>query len=150
MNRLLDEYDNRLRLGVSASPIATFEKYSTLSKDELDKFSPESCDEAALELMQYSIFLQREINRERARMNWCETYINHAVAPHWDKYDKYLPKEVKIPIIADENPLLKNVLRLRAKVAAVINSTEHLPTLVKHYADLFSGYARSKRWTSTN
>jgi hypothetical protein len=150
LNQLLDDYDNRLRLGVSASPISSFEQYSTLSKDELDKYSPENCDEAALELMQYSIFLQREINRERARLNWCDAYIHNAIASQWNSYDKYIPKEIRIPMIADENPVLKTVLRLKAKITSLINSTDNLPHLVKHYADLFSGYARSKRWTSTS
>ena len=150
LNQLLDQYDEKLRLGINVSPIDSMSKYCSLSQDELDKMAPETCQEISLELIQYSIFLQRELNRERARLNWCESYIYSIASKYWEDYDKYLKAEIKIPMIAKENPVLNSLLELKAKLSSMIMGLDHIPTIVKGYADKFENYARIKRWTSTN
>lgn len=150
LNQLLDQYDEKLRLGLNVSPIDSFTQYCSLSKDELDKMSPETCEEIAIELTQYSIFIQRELNRERSRLNWCEAYIYNIASKYWEDYDKYLKAEIKIPLIAKENPTLQKLLSLKAKLTSLIVNLDHIPMLIKGYADKFENYARIKKWTTTN
>jgi len=143
---ILNEYSDHLKLKGNASPIESFEMYSSMSRDQLDKLDAETCYEISMELLQYSIFLQREINREQSRINWCDAYISNVVSKHWNNYDKYMPKDIKVAAISEEYPNLKKALSIKSKAECLIKSVEHLPNLIKNYSDLFSNYGKVKSW----
>ena len=50
----------------------TAKRYLQLSRDQMEKLTPEQCAEAALLLASLSFHIQRSYNREIARVNWAD------------------------------------------------------------------------------
>ena len=81
---VLDEYESHLGMG-SYSKIVGFDeeelnKYFTMSRDTIEKQTPEDCAQIAYRLGQYAFFIQRTVNREIARHNWAEETIKETIA----------------------------------------------------------------------
>ena len=78
-DNILDEYEASIALpryaaqyGVSESEI---NQYLTMTRDEIEKLSPEDCAQISYRLAQFAFHIQRTINREIARSNWSEETI---------------------------------------------------------------------------
>ena len=72
-DNILDEYESSIALpkysaqyGVSESEI---NQYLTMTRDELEKISPEDCAQISYRLAQFSFHVQRTINRDSNSQN---------------------------------------------------------------------------------
>ena len=91
-DKVLDEYENQLGLGTYAPnqfDESELNKYLYMSRDELEKLTPEDCSIIAYRLGQFSFHVQRSINREIARYNWSEENIKEAIADDINNYKGY-------------------------------------------------------------
>jgi hypothetical protein len=92
-DKILDEYENGIGMpsytsngGISEEEINT---YLSMSRDQIEKLSPEDCAQIAYRLTQFSFHVQRTINREIARLNWSEEVIKETIADEINEYKGY-------------------------------------------------------------
>lgn len=92
-DRILDEYENSIGLGKYSNTHGftddEINRYFSMTRDAIEKLPPEDCSLVALRLAQYSIFLQRTINRDIARYNWAEETIKETIADDINNYKGY-------------------------------------------------------------
>lgn len=91
-DNILDEYENTLGLprynsaGMSETELST---YLNMSRDHLEKLSPEDCAQISYRLGQFSFHIQRTINREIARYNWADENIKETISDEVNNYKGY-------------------------------------------------------------
>lgn len=91
-DRILDEYESSIgipKYSQSILPESELNQYLTMNRDELEKLCPEDCGQISYRLAQFSLFLQRTINREIARLNWAEENIKITIADEINTYKGY-------------------------------------------------------------
>ena len=90
---ILDEYEASLAMpkyspqyGVTEQEI---NQYLTMSRNEIEKLTPEDCAQISYRLAQFSFHLQRTVNREIARFNWADESIKETIADEINNYKGY-------------------------------------------------------------
>jgi hypothetical protein len=89
---ILDEYENSIgipKYSTSSIEEAEFNRYLNMSRDEIEKLTPEDCGAIALRLNQFSFHTQRTINREQSRYDWSEDTIKNIIADEINNYKGY-------------------------------------------------------------
>lgn len=89
---LLDEYENQLGLPKYNPGVLSEQElnsYLTMSRDELEKLTPEDCGQISYRLGQFSFHIQRTINREIARYNWADETTKAVIADDINNYKGY-------------------------------------------------------------
>ncbi len=89
---ILDDYE--ISLGIpkyvaNAMSDSELNEYLTMSRDTLEKLTPEDCAQISYRLAQYSFHIQRTLNREIARHNWADTTIKEVIADEINNYRGY-------------------------------------------------------------
>lgn len=85
LQKKLDDYENSMGLVEVQKPIG-IEGYLNLSSQELQEMSAEEVGEAAFILAQYSMYIQKEYNRQNAVKNWAQACQNAIIAKIIDNY----------------------------------------------------------------
>lgn len=91
-DKVLDEYEKEIGLGSYVSNIFSEDELNTyfqMSRNHIEKLTPEECVEIAYRLGQFSLHTQRTINRENARIHWAEENIKEAIADELNNYKGY-------------------------------------------------------------
>lgn len=91
-DNILDEYEHSIGLSkYSASTMSEAEltNYTIMSRDEIEKLSPEDCAQIAYRLSQFAFHIQRTLNREIARHNWADESIKETIADEVNSYKGY-------------------------------------------------------------
>jgi hypothetical protein len=92
-DKILDEYENGIGMPVYSSvcgvPETEVNTYLSMSRDEIEKLSPEDCAQISYRLCQFCFHIQRTINREIARHNWSEESIKEIIAEEINNYKGY-------------------------------------------------------------
>ena len=92
-DKILDEYEKGLGLPDYASSRSIEEteinEYLAMSRDQIEKLSPEDCAQISLRLTQFAFYIQRTINREIARHNWSEESVKEIIADEINSYKGY-------------------------------------------------------------
>ena len=91
-DNLLDEYENGLGLPKYSNnclPENELNEYLHMSRDQLEKLTPEDCAQISYRLGQFSFHIQRTINREIARYNWAEETIKEVISDEVNNYKGY-------------------------------------------------------------
>ena len=90
---VLDEYESGIGLPAYKN-LNTFSEielndYFSMSRDSIEKLTPDDCMQIAMRLSQYALFLQRTLNREIARYNWADETIKEVIADDINNYKGY-------------------------------------------------------------
>lgn len=92
-DKILDEYEKSISLPDYSTTNGTIEQeineYLTMSRDQIEKLSPEDCAQIAYRLAQFAFHIQRTINREIARYNWADESIKEIIADDINNYKGY-------------------------------------------------------------
>ena len=107
-----------------------------MSRDQIETMSKEDRQTASIQLSQYGIYLQRLLNREKARLSWCNATISKIAASHWEEYSEFLKFDVKIYKIAKEYPSLDKAIRIRNHAQIRIDELDSISQLIKHLSDM--------------
>jgi hypothetical protein len=89
---ILDEYENQIGFTKYKSdllPESELNHYLIMSRDELEKLTPDDCGQIAYRLSQFSFHVQRTVNREQARHDWAEDTIKSVIADEINSYKGY-------------------------------------------------------------
>lgn len=91
-DNILDEYENKIGLPKYNNMVISedeLNQYLTMSRDEIEKLTPEDCGHIALRLSQFGFHTQRTINREQARFDWADDTIKNVIADELNTYKGY-------------------------------------------------------------
>lgn len=92
-DKVLDDYEKGLGLPDYSSSHnigeSEINQYLSMSRNEIEKLSPEDCAQISYRLTQFSFHIQRTINREIARHNWSEESIKESIADEINNYKGY-------------------------------------------------------------
>jgi hypothetical protein len=89
---ILDEYEKSIGLPkyhADVLPEQELNEYLTMTRDMLEKLSPEDCAQISYRLGQFSFHIQRTINRELARYNWADETTKETIADEINNYKGY-------------------------------------------------------------
>ena len=91
-DKILDDYENSIGLPKYAAellPEKELNEYLTMNRNVLEKLLPEDCAQISYRLAQFSLHVQRTLNRENARHNWAEETIKETIADEINNYKGY-------------------------------------------------------------
>lgn len=144
LDTLLDEYEEKYKLKFPDIVDEDLSEYLNMSRDYIEALPKEERYSIAIKLAQSSFYIQRLVNREKARVSWCNSCINSMCAKHWDEFDKWLKADIKIHLIAKEHKIIDKIIRIRNNAQVHVDNLDHLSGSLKYMADLLSRSAYGK------
>lgn len=146
-DKVLDEYEKSLSLtNYSAAHNFTeseLNDYFSMTRDVIEKQTPENCAEIAARLVQYSFFIQRTLNREIARYNWADETIKEVIADEINNYKGYGYIEKSLQAIKhNEKATALNKIRKYAKQR--MDRLSYLANNIKNLSDVFLAVQKVK------
>ena len=145
-DKILDEYENSIGLSEYYQNVINNEeinKYTTMTRDEIEKLNPEDCAQISYRLSQFSFYLQRSINREIARYNWAEESIKDVIADEINNYKGYGYIEKSLQAIKhNEKASGLNNIKKYAKQRS--DRLQYLANNIKNLSDVMLSIQKSK------
>jgi hypothetical protein len=146
-DRILDEYEKSIGLG-TYSDIHNFTEeelnsYFSMSRDIIEKLTPEDCAQISLRLAQYALFLQRTINREIARHNWAEESIKESIADEINNYKGYGYIEKSLQAIK-HNEKASGLNRIKKYAKQRMDRLSYLANNIKNLSDIILAVQKTK------
>ena len=120
-------YYQRVGLG-SIETSQDADRYFHMSPAEMRKLSRHECGEAAYMLIQESLYVQQQINKSRAKIDWANTYIDKLVGDSLSQVDRYVPKEFKRVLAIKNNDKAEELQKVVEKDTYRMNLLNFLPT----------------------
>ena len=145
-DQLLDEYENRIGLPTymeEVLPEKELQTYLTMSRDVLEKTTPEDCGQIAYRLAQFSFHVQRTLNREMARFNWADETIKEVIADDINNYKGYGYIEKSSQAIKHNDRALK-LSKIKRYAKQRSDRLTYLATSIKNLSDILISIQKSK------
>lgn len=101
-------------------------------------------DQYALTLMNYASLLQKKYDVVHSQHTWCVEALNFLYAKYWDKYDKYLPAEIKKKSIILENSFAQNVEKSRIRLYAAMQILSESARDVRKRVSIFQDLGKHR------
>jgi hypothetical protein len=146
-DKILDEYESGIGLG-KYSDVHNFAEgelntYFTMSRDMVEKLTPEDCAQISYRLAQYAFFIQRTINREIARHNWAEETIKETIADEINNYKGYGFVEKSLQAIK-HNDKANALNRIKKYAKQRMDRLSYLANSVKNLSDIILSVQKTK------
>jgi hypothetical protein len=146
-DNILDEYEASIALpryaaqyGVSESEI---NQYLTMTRDEIEKLSPEDCAQISYRLAQFAFHIQRTINREIARSNWSEETIKETIADEINNYKGYGFVEKSLQAIK-HNDKASSLNSIKKYAKQRIDRLSYIANNIKNLSDIMMAIQKTK------
>lgn len=97
-----------------------YEIIINMPHDDIRGLSNDECFAYALTLMNYASLLQKKYDVVHSQHIWCVEALNFLYAKYWDRYDKYLPAEIKKKSIILDNSFAQSVEKARIRLYAAM------------------------------
>ena len=145
-DKILDEYENSIGLSefsANVIPSEEINKYTSMNRDEIEKLSPEDCAQISYRLAQFSLHIQRTLNRENARLNWAEETIKETIADDINNYKGYGYLEKSSQAIKhNEKAMALNKIKKYAKQRS--DRLTYISSCVKNLSDILLSINKTK------
>ena len=144
LDSVLDEYESSLGLPSFNDNFHddTAKKYLQLTRNQIEKLTPDQCSEAALLLSSLAFHIQRSYNREIARINWADKILKSTIACKEQSYrgswDSQFNQAIKEDGYASKISDIKRYAQQRADRLTYLSSS------IKGMSDIFLSVQRSK------
>lgn len=143
LDKILDEYENTHNVKfVIFTQDMTF--YWNMTRDYIESLSRDDREGISMLLAQQAMYVQRLINRERARVSWCNASLYHICAPEWENYKFWKNDDLKIAAIARENEVAKKLLRIKNHAHIRLLDLEGMPRIIEHLSNVLRSSAYGK------
>lgn len=118
-----------------------------LTYEQMSKMDREECCKRAFILAQYGTYIQKQINRENAKLSWLDENISRIVAQECDSYgDKYTKYEVKRELVLSKNSAAEELNNLAKMCRVKIKDFDFIASNIKFMSSILLDLASSK-WT---
>lgn len=145
-DKILDEYETQLGMGgykPDQFSDTELNKYLFMSRDELEKLTPEDCATISYRLGQFAFHIQRSINREIARYNWSEENIKETIADDINNYKGYGYIEKSTQAIKhNEKANALNKIKKYAKQRS--DRLQYIANSIKNLSDILLSILKTK------
>jgi hypothetical protein len=145
-DKILDEYENSIGFS-SYKPDAFSEEelnsYLQMSRDELEKTTPEVCGEIAYRLGQFSFHVQRSLNRELSRFNWADESIKEIIADEINNYKGYGYIEKSLQAIK-HNDKASSLNKIKKYAKQRLDRLQYLANNIKNLSDIMLSIQKTK------
>lgn len=146
-DKVLDEYESSIGLG-KYSEVHNFAEselnsYFTMSRDMVEKLTPEDCAQISYRLAQYAFFIQRTLNREIARHNWAEESIKESIADEINNYKGYGFLEKSLQAIK-HNDKATSLNKIKKYAQQRMDRLSYLANSIKNLSDIILAVQRTK------
>lgn len=145
-DNILDEYENSIGLPKYNSSSMSEEElngYLTMSRDEIEKLTPEDCGQIAYRLGQFSFHTQRTINREQARYDWAEDTIKGIIADEINSYKGYGYLEKSVQAIK-HNDKASALEKIRKYAKQRLNRLSYIATSINNLSNILLNIQKLK------
>lgn len=145
-DKVLDDYEKSIGLGSYSSSSLNEEElnnYFTMSRDQLEKLTPEDCAQIAYRLGQFAFHIQRTINREIARYNWAEETIKETIADELNNYKGYGFIEKSLQAIK-HNEKASSLNKIKKYAKQRTDRLSYLANNVKNLSDIILSIQKTK------
>lgn len=143
---LLDQYENSIGLAKYNPMVLSEEelnKYLVMSRDELEKLTPEDCGQISYRLAQFSFHIQRTINREIARYNWADETTKEIIADEINNYKGYGYIEKSYQAIK-HNDKAQSINKIKKYAKQRSDRLSYLANGIKNLSDILISIQRIK------
>ncbi len=136
LNEILTQYETSLGVKINKTD-SKVEHYMNLKPAELNKLDRDQCGEAAILLAQYSLYLQRQQNREKAVINWSDSKIKLQISGETQNYHGSSFDERRMMAIKG-NSYTANLFKLKMLSQARLDTIEFLSGRVSFLSRIYS------------
>jgi len=120
-------------------------KYLELSQTELSKLSLEELIEAGVLLSQESFFLQKEIAKFTAIINWANKSIDYLISDHLKDVQGYMTADQKRVLSIRYTPAAKELEEFIVQTKLKLDSISYLPAQLHNLSYALLEMSKSKR-----
>ena len=143
----LESYEKSI--GLSKFTETDVTKYMNLNADDLRKMSPEECTEGAYLLNQEALYVQHEINKYKAQMDWANSRINRAISKDVAQQGSgngkdYTPFEYKRINAIKTNSAAQPLQEIVDKAERIIARLSYIPNHLSKLASVLLDYRHNK------
>lgn len=146
-DKVLDEYETSIGLGkyndVHSFTEGELNEYFTMSRNVVEKLTPEDCAQISYRLAQYAFFIQRTLNREIARHNWAEETIKETIADEINNYKGYGFLEKSLQAIK-YNDKASSLNKIKKYAQQRMDRLSYLANSIKNLSDIILSVQRTK------
>lgn len=145
-DKILDEYESGIGLTQYRSdilPESELNTYLTMTRDELEKITPDDCGQIAYRLGQFSFHVQRTINREQARYDWADDTIKSVIADEINSYKGYGYVEKSLQAIK-HNDRAMSLDKIRKYAKQRINRLSYLANSINNLCNIIINIQKVK------
>lgn len=143
LNKILDEYENGLHLNLSDE--YEVNQYLNMKKDQLEALTPIQCAEIATYLSNYLIYLQQQVNRENAKVNWASSNIKLIIGKYITQYNDF-KYEAKVAQIIHENETANLLEKIRIAAQTRVDSLAYIPNRIDFFVKTLTNLANVKAY----
>lgn len=146
IDTILDEYEKSVGLPISKSPgpEEELQNYLNMSRDELEKLTPEICAEISYRIAQFCFYLKRLYNREQTRVIWARQQLMNTIAQSVNNYDQFTKFEIKVALITKDNEYANSLQKILTYAEERSQRLHELSTFLKHLSDSIKNIAFTK------
>jgi hypothetical protein len=145
-DKILDQYESSIGLSNyngDSFPADEINTYFTMSRDQIEKLTPEDCAQISYRLGQFAFHTQRTINRELARYNWADETIKETIADEINDYKGYGYIEKSLQAIKHNDKAIGlNKIKKYAKQRS--DRLQYLANSIKHLSDIILSVQKTK------
>ena len=146
-DKVLDEYESSVGLGIYSQAHNFSEEelnnYFNMSRDVIEKLTPEDCAQISYRLAQYAFFIQRTLNREIARHNWAEETVKETIADEINNYKGYGFLEKSLQAIK-HNDKATALHKIQKYAKQRMDRLSYLANSIKNLSDIMLSVQRTK------
>ena len=145
-DKILDEYENSIGLPSNNSNTETSDElnqYLTMSRDVIERLTPEDCAQISYRLGQMSFHIQRTLNREIARHNWAEDTAKMVIAEEINNYKGYGYIE-KFYQAVKNNDRASSLYKIQKYAKQRMDRLSYLSNSLKNLSDILLAVQRNK------
>lgn len=148
LEKIIQEYENSL-IGAPYNN-AEYEQYLKLNRKQIELMDDNECFSSSYMIAQQILYVQRQINRDSARVKWCNATTNALSASHWNDYDQFTKGEIKLQLIIRDNDFLQKVQKIKNIAEQRIERFHNITLNLKYMSDILMEIGKSKRWNKKN
>lgn len=146
-DNLLDEFEGTVGVPVNILPGSPdeFKRYLSMDITSLEKLDQKDCANIGYRLIQFSLYIQRSLNREKGKTKILTKKINSIIAPNMSNYNSRSGWDLQRAAAIEDNDAAKSLSSAITESEARQERLEFVATGIKNLADQMNKIQFSKR-----
>lgn len=140
VERLLSEYEDKIHI----SKIKVIEPDLSIGREMIMSMHPEDIQALAWQYAEYSLAIQKEINKHQSRFNWSEANLKRLLEKECQNYPGWKWEERQSNVL-NENSYAQKLFDLKVKSKIAIDRLAFLPSKIQFLAELAKDISYTKR-----